>query len=142
MRKLLKIALLLEVVLAFAMPIYFWLMGLIMSPLLIWQLFSLDGIGSSVPILIVILVIWGALGILGILQLAVKVLDPEFKLAFPQTLKIYIALGLAALVAAAFILDFGWTGFCIVFLPPILVSLHLMYLARSQLWVDRCKDGI
>lgn len=124
---------LLEVVVGFGWLIYFWLVSLLVSPLFVAQLMNDGNWVAGIALLASIL---GGAGLLGMLQLTVKVISPEARILQPKWLQVLIVLGLIALVLAAFLLEeFGSAR--LIFLLPVSVVVHFAYLARGYLWPHR-----
>jgi hypothetical protein len=128
-----RIVILLEALVGFALPIYIWLLGVIVSPLFVARLIADGELEAGMPLTALVA---GGIGIWGMLQLAIKVMEPEANVAKAGRLRVYVAFGFAALVAAAFLIGFepGWFGF--IFLLPALVAAHFVFLARGYLWVS------
>lgn len=133
MRAFRKVAILLEALAGFALPVYIWLLGLIVSPLFVVQLVADGDFRAGVPL---VAMIFGGVGLWGVLQLAVKVMEPEANVARGKRLRVYIAFGFISLGVAALFIGFepGWFGF--VFLPPALVAVHFVFLTRGYLWTS------
>lgn len=126
-----KIALLIEIIIGFGLPVYIWILGLIMSPFLALGFVTGGGVDMAVSLLVVVL---GGAGLWGMLQLTVKVLDPRSRVAAPRRLLGFIACGFLAVPVATVLLGFESLGFSLIFLPPVLVAVHFLYLARAYLW--------
>jgi len=131
MKVIRKIALIIETIIGFCLPVYIWVLGLIMSPFLALGIVTGGGVDMAVSLLAVIL---GGIGLWGMLQLAVKVLEPHSQVTTPRRLLGFVACGFLAVSIAIMLLGFESTSFSVVFLPPILVAIHFLYLARKYLW--------
>jgi hypothetical protein len=121
------IALLLETIVGFSMPLYIWCIGLVFSPGMFQGFFTGQAIEAGVMICAVIA---GGFGICGILQLVVKIIKPVSEIASPEKLKAYIATGFVSITLAMYILGFDPYFFA----PPALVTMHFVYLSRDYLF--------
>lgn len=131
MKVIRKIALLIETVIGFGLPVYIWVLGLIMSPFLALGFVTGGGVDMAASFLVVVL---GGFGLWGMLQLTVKVLEPHSRVTAPRRLLGFIACGFLAVSIATVLLGFEPSGFSLIFLPPVLVAVHFLYLAREYLW--------
>ncbi|MDO3386376.1 hypothetical protein QWI17_11055 [Gilvimarinus sp. SDUM040013] len=131
MRVIRKIALIIETIIGFGLPIYMWVLGLIMSPFLFLGFVTGGEIEMAVSVLAVAL---GGIGLWGMLQLAVKVIEPHSRVTTPRRLTGFVVCGLLAVSIATVLLGFEPKGFSLIFLPPVLVTVHFLYLARGYLW--------
>lgn len=131
MKVIRKIALIIEFIIGFGLPVYIWILGLIMSPFLALG-FVKDGEFDMAASLVT--VVLGGVGLWGMLQLTVKVLEPHSRVTTPRKLLGFVACGLLTVSIATVLLGFEPKGFSLIFLPPILVTVHFLYLARGYFW--------
>lgn len=129
MNILYKIALLIEAAVGFSVLIIYWIMGVIMSPVMVLRLLVNAEFEMAFPVLVIVL---GGVGVWGMLQLMVKVLAPGVRVANPRRLLVYVCCGLLAVSVVAVFSGFE-DDFFLVFLPPVLVTIHFIYLARWYL---------
>lgn len=130
MDKIKTLLILLEVVVGFGWLIYFWLISLLISPLFVAQLINDNNWVAGMALLAIML---GGAGVLGMLQLTVKVISPEARVLPAKWLLVLIGLGFIALLMEAFLLsEFGQARLILLF--PALVVMHFVYLARGYLW--------
>lgn len=131
MDKIKTLLILLEVVVGFGWLIYFWLISLLISPLFVAQLINDNNWVAGMALLAIML---GGAGVLGMLQLTVKVISPEARVLPAKWLLVLIGLGFIALLMEAFLLsEFGQARLILLF--PALVVMHFVYLARGYLWL-------
>ena len=131
MKVIRNIALIIETIIGFGLPVYIWVFGLIMSPFLALGFVTGVGVDMAVYLLVIVL---GGIGLWGMLQLTVKVLEPQSRVTTPRRLLGFIACGFLAVSIITVLLGFDPTGFSLIFLPPVLVAVHFLYLAREYLW--------
>lgn len=130
MDKIKTLLILLEVVVGFGWLIYFWLISLLISPLFVAQLINDNNWVAGMALLAIML---GGAGVLGMLQLTVKVISPEARVLPAKWLLVLIGLGFIALLMEAFLLsEFGQAR--LILWLPALVVMHFVYLARGYLW--------
>lgn len=128
-----KIALLLlEVVIGYSLVCYLWLLGVMFFPVIFLGIIEVD-IDS---IFLGVAIAFGGLGLWGVLQLTIKILEPEVEISSSKRLKLYLLAGYAA-AAYLLLVQFGISLYPmnIVLLLPLLVTLHLIYETRAYLWV-------
>lgn len=126
-----KIALIIETIIGFGLPVYVWVLGLIMSPFFALGFVTGGGVDMAISFLAVVL---GGTGLWGMLQLTVKVLEPHSRVTTPRKILGFVACGFLAVSIATVLLGFEASGFSLIFLPPVLVAMHFLYLAREYLW--------
>lgn len=131
MRVIRKTALIIETIIGFGVPVFTWFLGISMSPFLILWVVEVGGIEMVAAVLAIVL---GGIGLWGMLQLAVKVIEPHSRVATPRKLLSCVVCGLLAVSIATVIFDFGPEGSSLIFLPPVLVSAHFLFLARGYFW--------
>jgi hypothetical protein len=129
MKIIFKVVLLVEAMVGFSVLIYFWVLGLIMSPVMVLRLLVNAEFEMVFPVLAIVL---GGVGLWGMLQLIVKVMAPGSRVAAPCRLLVYVVCGLLAVSVVAVFLRFD-DNFFLIFLPPVLVTIHFMYLVREYL---------
>lgn len=130
MKQVKGILIVMELVLGFAFPVYMWVLGVIMSPFMLMGLF----IGGEISLVVSLMAIMcGGFGLWGMLQLTVKVLSPNTRVASARRLVIYISLGYVALALAILLLGFELQGFIFIFVPPLIISAQFLYMARRYL---------
>lgn len=127
MRAIIKFLLILEFVVAFFPVIYIWILSLIILPASIMLILS-GGDGGLVPVIATIL---GSLGFWGITQLLIKILNPELPISKPSHIAIYLIAGILALIIGAIIMQATDFTSLVMFLLPIIVTLHFVYLKRE-----------
>ena len=125
-----KILLLIELVIGFGLILYFWLLGLILSPVLVVNIFSGD-VGSLFSFSAFVL---GAFGLWGMLQLVMKILSHDTAVTAPARLKILLGCGYVAIFIAVFAFGAVASIESLAFLLPVLVATHFVYLCRGYLW--------
>lgn len=131
MKELRAFLLLFETFIGFCLPLYLWVFGVIMSPLLLLALVAEGAFELVLPLIALVL---GAFGVWGVLQLMIKVLRPDARVAAPGILLRYIACGLVALLLASVFIGPPPMSLVLMLAPPIVVSAHFLYLSRQYLW--------
>lgn len=122
--------LILEFVIAFFAVTYLWILSVIVSPLTIIALFT----GADENFIPLILTIAGGFGFWGIIQLAIKIISPKLPVTEPKRLKVFLCSGVASLVLGGYFFEVSSLSESLMFLVPILATLHFIYLGRSYLW--------
>jgi len=79
------------------------------------------------------LTVLGGLGFWGIIQLLLKILNPETPISKPSHIIKYLISGLCSLVLAAITMQATELSNFIMFLLPTFVTLHFAYLAKGYL---------
>lgn len=126
--------LIIEMVIGFGIPVYMWVFGVIMSPIIVLGVFTGGGIEMAAPLMAIVL---GGVGAWGMLQLAVKVLDPSARITPPKRLLSYTSCGFGAVLLATMFLGFEPAVVGLILIPPLVVSAHFLYLARGYIWQNR-----
>src|SRR5690554_989976 len=116
----------------------FWLVYsnimLLLTPLLFVSLFGLLA-GVDIELATVLLAITlGGIGLWGVVHLTIKVIQPNYRVITPRVLKRFLACGYLAVFIAIQLFDPELQELAVIFLPPLLVTTHFMYLARGYLW--------
>jgi hypothetical protein len=102
-------------------------MGLIVIPVAISSL--LEGQFSGLYLMAMLL--GGSFGMVGIISLVLKIIEPESSVLSPTKIKIFMAMGLISILGFLFMVSEGGISWQMVVLClPILSSLHLLYLGR------------
>lgn len=127
MRMAIKFLLILECVIAFFGVTALWLMAVSMLPISL-MLMVTEGGDSYVLVAITLL---GGLGLWGVLQLLLLILIPAKVMIEWRYINFYIVSGVTALVMAGFRMPISNLYHVLIFLMPILVTLHFCYLARA-----------
>jgi hypothetical protein len=127
MRIAIKFLLILECVIAFFGVTTLWLMAVAMLPISL-VLMVTEGGDSYVLVAITLL---GGLGLWGVLQLLLAILIPAKVMIEWRYLIFYIVSGVTALVMAGLSMPISNLYHVLIFLMPILVTLHFCYLARA-----------
>jgi hypothetical protein len=127
MRIMFRVLLILEFIIAFSPVIYLWILSLIVFPASVMLVFT----GGSGGFIMVSLTILGSLGFWGIIQLLLKILNPETPISKPSHIIAYLILGVFSLVIASITMQATELSNFIMFLMPAFVTLHFAYLARG-----------
>lgn len=127
MRIAINFLLILECVIAFFGVTTLWLMAVAMLPISL-MLMVTEGGDSYVLVAITLL---GGLGLWGVLQLLLAILIPAKVMIEWRYLIFYIVSGVTALVMAGLSMPISNLYHVLIFLMPILVTLHFCYLARA-----------
>ena len=127
MRVIFKVLLILEFVLAFFPVVYLWILSLIVFPASVIGMFH----GGKDAFVASLMTILGGLGIWGIIQLLIKILNPELPISRPKHIVVYIASGILALIIAAIIMQPSGLKNLVMFLLPAVVTLHFVYLKKG-----------
>jgi hypothetical protein len=130
MKVIQKILLILELIVGFGLLLYFWLLGLIMSPLLAVNLASGD-IEALLPLAAFIL---GGIGLWGMLQLSLRVISPTTTVSPPERLKKFLACGYVAIFIALGVFGVASNPETLIFILPLVVATHFIYISRGYLW--------
>lgn len=131
MRMIRKVVLIAEAVMSFAPMVLIWLLGFFMSPVFLFGLLA----GVDVELATVLLAITlGGIGLWGVVHLTIKVIQPNYRVITPRVLKRFLACGYLAVFIAIQLFDPELQELAVIFLPPLLVTTHFMYLARGYLW--------
>jgi len=127
MRIVFRILLILEFIIAFSPVIYLWILSLIVLPASVMLIFTGGGGGYTM----VSLTTLGGLGFWGIIQLLLKILNPETPISKPSHIIAYLISGICSLVLAAVTMQATELSNFIMFLLPTFVTLHFTYLAKG-----------
>ena len=127
MRIAINFLLVLACVIAFFGVTTLWLMAVAMLPISL-MLMVTEGGDSYVLVAITLL---GGLGLWGVLQLLLLILIPAKVMIEWRYLIFYIVSGVTALVMAGLSMPISNLYHVLIFLMPILVTLHFCYLARA-----------
>jgi hypothetical protein len=122
-----KFLLVLECVIAFFAVTALWLMAVPMLPISL-MLMVTEGGDSYV---LVALTLLGGLGLCGVLQLLLAILLPAKVRIQWRYMIFYIVSGVTALAIAGLTMPVSNLYHVLIFLMPILVTLHFCYLARA-----------
>ena len=135
MRPLQKILLLLEVVICFGPSFLILAMGLIVIPVAISSL--IEGQFSGLYLLAMLL--GGGFGMAALLSLVIKVMEPDSHVLSPAKIRVFMAMGVVAIVGFLFMVSEGGASWQMIALClPILSSLHLLYLGRQYVFSSNC----
>lgn len=107
-----------------------------MSPVLVLRLIADRDWEAGLMFAVIVL---GAVGIWGMLQLTIKVIAPTANVVKAGRLKVYLASGFLALMSVVFLVRFdvsniSWLEFSL--LLPAVVTSHFIFLARRYLWAS------
>jgi hypothetical protein len=132
-----KGGLILELILAFCVPLFLWIIGLVFSVGIV-----LDFVALSHPVLakIVGATVFGGMGLWGMVNLAIKVLFPTFSVIRPMKMWLYITFGFVAFalgIAASGLSQLGTILYIVA--PSVAVAGHFIYLARDYLVGGICN---
>jgi hypothetical protein len=137
MKPAFKTLLLLEVAVCFAPALLLFVLGLMMTPVQIWFLFTRIGNGGTDGALMLIcLVVGGLAGIIALTNVLLRILSPPSNfLGRGWTLLGAFAGGAALMPVAIGPVDSDWWR--IVGWMPLLCTFHLIYLCRGFLFARR-----
>ncbi|TRX56824.1 hypothetical protein [Thalassomonas sp. M1454] len=134
MRNFYRMLLAIEFGLVFLVPIWFLGFGILLgTPLAIYSMFQGDFSLTHYPFM----TIGGLFGIWGISQLLAKQLSPDINIAPPRRLCFYLISGCLAIIPFGIITFEDINLFStVLWLSPYIVTLHLVYLNKSNIWVN------
>jgi hypothetical protein len=132
-----NILLILELTVGFGLLLYHWFLGVFIGPWIAGNLLY----GKIEAILLLAPIILGAIGLWGMLQLSIKVLNPTIKVTTPGKLKASIASGFVAVLISLFVFDLmsGTSNLSRIVqlaILPLLVATHFLYLGKDYLWQE------
>jgi hypothetical protein len=130
MKQALKIIILLELIVGFGPVFCLLVLSLIMSPFMLLAILTDESI-TLAPLLVTVL---GVMGCIGMFQVVIKLLDRDVKIQSPKAINIYLLSGITALLSGITYMQAFKFPEIIMFLLPLLVSLHFSYLLRGYLF--------
>lgn len=133
MKSVLKIIILLELIIGYGPVFYLLILSLIMSPFMLLSVVT----GASIMLAPLLAAILGALGCIGIFQVVIKLLDRDTKIQSPKAISVYLLSGLTALLIGVVYMQAFKFPEAIMFILPLVVSLHFSYLLRDYLFKGR-----
>lgn len=124
-----------EVVICFGPAFILLAMGMAIIPTALRSLFS----GHFYGLYILGMLVGGVLGITGLIALTIKILEPESNTLAPSKVKLFISLGILAVLGFLVMASEGGPAWQLAVVSlPIIASIHLLYLGRSYVFYNGC----
>ena len=138
MKQVSKLLLLLEVLVCYGPAVCYLAIGLAFVPF--WLLSALTGEFAALTLLL--MVVGGVCGIIALVALVIKLLNPRMAVISAGKIRILSMFGMVASVAILLqtgSLDRLYQAETLVFLLPVVASVHIIYLGRNYYF--SCKDS-
>ena len=125
-----KILIIIEFIIAFFAVTYIWILSLVTLPLSVFGIIKGE-LSFVIPVAITFL---ASLGFWGIIQLLIKIVNPNLPISKPNHIKVYLLAGIVALVSGVIYMQAKEFNHLIMFLMPALVTIHFSYLEKGYLF--------